>query len=227
MILQAKLRAMQRLVQMRERLVELAQAPARRQRPAACIGHGGRPHRPAQPPRARHPAAPGDGPGPALQAASQHRAVRWRGLLQALQRQPRPRRGRRLPQTSGQCLPAGLPSAQRLCGARYGGEEFALILPNTPTPGAWVVVDALRAALDAAACRTRLHRGLACDAVGRPAHHRARQPDHTHRGAGARRPGPLRSQTLGRNRIVMVGGYESLDGSLASGDRGLAATAGR
>ena len=119
------------------------------------------------------------------------------------------------PKQVANVFPAGLPPAQRLCGALRGGEEFALILPNTPTPGAWVVVDALRAALDAAAAAPRLHRGLLHVTLSGGLHHRARQPDHTHRGAGARRPGPLRSQALGRNRIVMVGGYEGLDGGLA------------
>jgi diguanylate cyclase (GGDEF)-like protein len=215
MILQAKLRAMQRLVQMRERLVELAQAL-----------HGAN----AQ----LHALATVD----ALTGLLNRRALdtRLRQEMDLARRSKQPlsivlcdvdffkRYNDSLGHGAGDaCLKqvanVFLQACRRPsdCAARYGGEEFALILPNTPTPGAWVVVDALRAALDAAslphpnsevASQVTLSGGLLTivpDSQITPTEVLERADQ-----------GLYEAKALGRNRIVMVGGYEGLDGELSA-----------
>jgi diguanylate cyclase (GGDEF)-like protein len=149
LILHAKLRAMQRLVQMRERLVELAEAL-----------HGAN----AQ----LHALATIDG----LTGLLNRRALdtRLRQELDLARRARSPlslllcdvdhfkRYNDALGHGAGdECLKLVGKVFQQACrrpsdaAARYGGEEFALILPNTPSEGAWVVVHKLQAALAAAA----------------------------------------------------------------------------
>lgn len=149
LILHAKLRAMQRLVQMRERLVELAEAL-----------HGAN----AQ----LHALATIDG----LTGLLNRRALddRLRQELDLARRAKSPlslllcdvdyfkRYNDALGHGAGDaCLKLVGQVFRSACrrpsdaAARYGGEEFALILPNTPTEGAQVVVQHLRQALAEAA----------------------------------------------------------------------------
>lgn len=202
MILQAKLRAMQRLVQMRERLVEtteaLQQANAQLHQLATVDALTGLLNRRALDERlarevdlARRHSQP-----LALMLCDVDHFKRYNDSLGHAAGDECLRRVARV--LAGCCRrPADF-------AARYGGEEFVLALPNTPLEGALIVIEQLRAALQAAALphpdstlgRVSVSGGLVCATI-----------DAQTRAAGllARADAGLyRAKAEGRDRIVVA-----------------------